>query len=81
MVRKGIVNSRIKRGIIPSDPFKDRAHTVHHLIKTYEINFTKTQKNSMANLAKEILEVGDVNLLFSGKDPYVSGVAIFCLCM
>lgn len=77
MVRTGIPNARAKRGIIPSDPFKDRAHTVYHLIKTFDSYFDKPQKESMAKTAKEILEVGDADLLFSGKDPYVSGVAIF----
>ena len=77
MVRKGVTSKRVKRGIIPGDPFKNRARTVHLLIKTFEGDFAKSQKNSMAKLSKEILEVGDVDLLFSGKDPYVSGVAIF----
>ena len=77
MVRKGVVRARARKGILHSDPFKDRARTVHFLIKTFEKRFTKTERNSMAKLAKEILEVGDVDLLFSGKDPYVSGVTIF----
>lgn len=77
MVRKGITNARARRGILPSDPFKDRAHTVHYLIRTFESYFAKTERDSMANFAKEILVVGDAGLLFSGKDPFISGVAIF----
>jgi hypothetical protein len=77
MVRKGIINKRAKRGIIPSDPFKDRARTVHLLIKTFDRYFDKSEKTSMANKAQDILNVGDVDLIFSGKTPYVSGVAIF----
>ena len=77
MVRKGIPNKRAKRGIIPSDPFKDRAHTVHLLITTFEKYFIKNQRDSMANLATKILTVGDADMIFSGKDPYVSGVAVF----
>ena len=77
MVRTGIPEKRAKRGIIPSDPFKDRARTVHHLIKTFESRFGESEIESIAKTAKEILEVGDVDLIFSDKDPYVSGVAIF----
>jgi len=77
MVRKGIPSARARRGIIPSDPFKDRARTVHYLIKTFENYFTKSQRDSMAKLATKILKVGDRKLLFSGRDPYVSGVTIF----
>ena len=78
MVRKGIPNARAKRGIISSgDPFKDRARTVHHLIKTFENRFDKEEKKSIANLAKKILEIGYADSLFSGKDWWVSGVAIF----
>lgn len=77
MVRKGIPNARAKRGIIPSDPFKDRAHVVYLLIKKFEYRFNESQRKDIANVAKEILEVGDVDMLFSGKDPFISGVAIF----
>jgi len=77
VVRKGIPNKRAKRGIIPSHPFKDRAHNVHYIIEKFEDKFSKNQRNSMAKLATEILEVGDADLLFSGKDPFISGVAIF----
>lgn len=77
MVRKGIPNARAKRGIIPSEPFKDRARTVHFLIKKFEHRFTESQRKDIANVAKEILEVGDADNLFSGRDPFPSGVAIF----
>ncbi len=78
MVRKGIVRARARRGIISSkDPFKDRARTVHYIIKTFEKYFTKSQRDSMARLATKIIKIGDKEALFSGKDPFISGVAIF----
>lgn len=78
MVRKGIVGARAKRGIIPSkDPFKDRARTVYYIIRKFEIYFTKSQRDSMAKLATKIIKIGDKESLFSGRDPYISGVAIF----
>lgn len=78
MVKRGIPNARAKRGIISSgDPFKDRARTVHLLIKTFESRFDKEEKKSIANLAKDILEIGSADSLFSGKDWWISGVAIF----
>ena len=84
MVRKGIVGARVKRGIISSkDPFKDRARTVYYVIEKFERYFTKSQRDSMARLATKIIRIGDKESLFSGRDPYISGVAIFfyvCRC-
>ncbi|MGD8431730.1 MAG: hypothetical protein PVG23_04045 [Nitrosopumilaceae archaeon] len=77
MVRSGIPQKRAKKGIIPGDPFKTRAKTVHFLIKKFGHKFSKEQRTEMANLGKEILEVGDADYLFLGKDPFISGVAIF----
>ncbi|MGI0056569.1 MAG: hypothetical protein ACREAK_04255 [Nitrosarchaeum sp.] len=78
MVRKRIPHVRARRGIIPTnDPAKDRARTVHALLKIFKDDLDKNQRISMANTAKEILVIGESDAIFSGKDPLVSGIAIF----
>lgn len=78
MVRKQTPHKRAKRGIIPSDdPSKDRARTVHALLKIFKDDLDQDQRISMATKATEILEIGESDALFAGKDPLVSGVAIF----
>ncbi len=78
MVRKQTPHDRAKKGIIPTDnPAKDRARTVYRLFKIFKNRLDESQTAPMINKAKEILEIGESDALFAGKDPHVSGIAIF----
>ena len=81
MVRKGITRSRVRRGIIPSkEPAKDRARTVHTLFKIFKDNLPAENKTNIINFSKQVLEIGESDAVFSGKDPYISGIAVFVFC-
>jgi len=78
LVRKGIVKSRVRRGIIPSkNPGNDRARTVSQLFKTFSTHLPDDKKSKMINFSRQVLEIGESDAIFSGKDPYISGIAVF----
>ena len=78
MVRKGIVKSRVRRGIIPSkNPQNDRARTVSQLFEMFSTRLPDNKKSKMINFSRQILEIGESDAIFSGKDPYISGIAVF----
>lgn len=80
MVRKNAPHERAKKGIIPTDdPSKDRARTVHTLFTKFKYRLNTDEKifSQMVDKSREILEIGDSDRLFDGRDPYVSGVAVF----
>lgn len=78
MVRKGIVKSRVKRGVIPSkNPQNDRARTVSQLFKIFRTYLPHNKRSKTINFSRQILEIGESDAIFSGKDPYISGIAVF----
>ncbi|HXT85064.1 MAG TPA: hypothetical protein VN704_12175 [Verrucomicrobiae bacterium] len=78
MVRKQTPHERAKRGIIPTnDPVKDRARTVHGLFRKFHYRLDESRRIQMINKATEILEIGESDSIFDGRDPIVSGIAIF----
>lgn len=78
MVRKGIVEKRAKRGIIPSkNPTNDRARTVSALFTLYSSILPEKEKPLMINFATHMLKEGEKINLFSGKDPMISGIVVF----
>lgn len=80
MVRRDAPHERAKKGIIPTDnPFKDRARTVHMLFKRYgdRLTYNKKELEKIVDKSVEILEIGGSDRLFDGRDPYVSGIAVF----
>jgi len=81
MVRKGIVRSRVRRGIIPGKyPAKDRARTVHTLFKIFKDYLPAGKRMDTIKFSKQVLEIGESDAIFSGKDPYISGIAVFVFC-
>jgi len=81
LVRKGITGSRARRGIIPSkEPAKDRARTVHTLFKIFKDYLPAKNRKNMINFSIQVLEIGESDAVFSGKDPYISGIAVFVFC-
>jgi len=78
MVRKGIVRARARKGILPSkNQGNDRARVVSQLFKTFSSYLSNDTKPKMINFSKEVLEIGESDAIFSGKDPYISGIAVF----
>lgn len=78
MVRKGAPHERVRKGNIPSDdPAKDRARIVHTLFTIFKNRLDDDKRPQMIKKSEEILVIGDSDRLFDGKDPYVSGVAVF----
>ena len=81
MVRKGIVSSRVRHGIIPSKyPGEDRARTVHLLFKIFKDNLPAKNRAKIIKFSTRILVKGERAAVFSGKDPYISGIAVFVFC-
>lgn len=81
MVRKGIVSRRVGHGIIPSkEPGKDRARTVHLLFRIFKNRLPVKNRVDMIKLSRKVLVIGERDTVFSGKDPYISGIAVFVFC-
>ena len=81
MVRKGIVRSRVKHGIIPSKyQGEDRARIVYLLFKIFWNYLPAKDREKMVKLSTRVLVKGERTTVFSGKDPYISGIAVFVFC-
>ena len=78
MVSRNVVRSRASRGYIPSEnKLNDRARRVSELFKTFQFNLPKSDRTKMINFSVKMLRVCEKDDFFSGRNPFISGTAIF----
>jgi len=78
MVSKRVVHLRASRGHIPSaNKLNDRARRVTELFKAFSSQIPNSNKVKMINFSQKLLRVCEIEDYFSGRNPYVSGVAVF----
>jgi len=78
MVSKRVVHSRASRGYIPSkNKLNDRARRVNEIFEKFSSQIPESDRKKMISFSVNLLRVCEIDDYFSGRNPYVSGVAVF----
>ena len=78
MVSKRVVHLRAKDGYIPSkNKLNDRAQRANEIFEKFSSRIPESDRKKMISFSVKLLRDCEKEDYFSGRNPYVSGVAVF----